>query len=162
MFLPGQLKLSQWLNQRFPHHRLTQLILSFLAAVHIYQKNKMVIVECLAASLLVQMLVASATALIAKMLGFSSLAFSHYLLAVGITQIVNLIPLTPGGIGIGETAFAHILLLFNPSVHAAFATIFFVYRLISLLTYLPGALCYLPKILFFKKKNPLQEESAGA
>ena len=43
---------------------------------------------------------------------------------IGVTQIVNLIPIAPGGFGVGEAAFAKVLTLMNPGVLGFYATIF--------------------------------------
>jgi uncharacterized membrane protein YbhN (UPF0104 family) len=60
------------------------------------------------------------------------------MLALVIGQVANLVPLTPGGVGIGEAAFANVLLIINPGLTAAYATVFFALRLISTAAYLPG------------------------
>lgn len=159
MVLPQRIGIIEWLRQRFPHQRWSASLVTLLEAVRIYRAPKAVIIECLLISIIIQILVAITITIIASIMDFPSIAFSDYIIAIGITQIVNLIPMTPGGIGIGEMAFANILLFLNPGKSVAFATIFLAYRLISILTYLPGVICYVPRFVLLKQKSHLQENT---
>jgi len=131
-------------NKWWPQARWVKPFLPLLEAIAIYRTNKLSIIKCLIMSIFIQLLIVSAIILIAKIMDLPSIPFSDYAIAMGVTQIVNLIPVTPGGVGIGEIAFANILLLLNPGTNAAYATTFLAYRLMSMLTYLPGVLCYIP------------------
>lgn len=159
MLLPHRIGIITGLSKRFPHKRWARLLVSLLEAVRNYRIPKMVMVKCLLISVIIQLFGTITIMLIAKMMGFPSIVFSDYIIAMGITQVVNLIPATPGGIGIGEIAFANILLLLNPGTSAAFATIYLAYRLISLSTYLPGVICYIPRFMILRQKHNLQENT---
>lgn len=119
---------TKWLNPFLP----------LLSAIRIYSRSKWVIVECLILSVIIQVIIACTCMVIANMMHFPSIPLSHYVIAASITLIVNLIPITPGGFGVGEMAFANILTLLNPGISSTFATIFLAYRVIGLVTYLPG------------------------
>lgn len=129
---------SNQLQQRFANKPWSNTLLSFLTAINVYSQSKWVVTKCLIASLLMQFVLASICYIIATLMHFPSLPFYSYLIAVGITQMVNLIPVTPGGFGIGEAAFANVLMLLNPGISASYATIFLAYRLLNMTTYLPG------------------------
>jgi len=135
--LPQQIRISHWLNHTFGHRRWIKPVLSLLDAMRVYRQRK-VMLECLIASVIIQLFIAITCMLIAYIMHFPPLSLSDYIMALAITQIVNLIPIAPGGFGIGEIAFANVLLLLNPGIPASYATIFLAYRLIGLLTYLPG------------------------
>jgi uncharacterized membrane protein YbhN (UPF0104 family) len=94
--------------------------------------------------------------LIAKMLKFPSLPFFDFILAIAIAQIVSLIPIAPGGFGIGEVAFANVMTLLNANITGPYATIFLAYRIINILPYLPGIM------LFSFDKNLLKKKMASA
>ena len=158
MVLPQRIGVIGWLGKRFPNKRWAKSIISLLNTMRTYRISNITIFKCLVLSILIQILITMAIMTIAKMMGFPAIALFDYIIAVGITQIVNLIPATPGGIGMGELAFANVLFLLNPNINAAFATIFLGYRLISILVYLPGIVCYIPRIMFLKKKR-MQLES---
>ncbi len=138
IFLPKRVGLSTWLDNKFSHKKWLAPLLSALEAIRLYRNSKIVILKCLVASLSIQVLIALTCMMIAKMMHFPAIAFSDYVLAVAITQIVNLIPITPGGFGIGEAAFANILMFLNPGVTATYATIFLAYRIVGIIAYLPG------------------------
>jgi uncharacterized membrane protein YbhN (UPF0104 family) len=62
-----------------------------------------------------------------------------YMFAVPLTLIVNALPLTPSGIGVGEAAFDQICRWLEPTPSgAAYSSIFFAFRVVSMLTCIPG------------------------
>ncbi|OGT51001.1 MAG: hypothetical protein A3E84_05820 [Gammaproteobacteria bacterium RIFCSPHIGHO2_12_FULL_42_13] len=140
ILLPDNLGLTHWLEKKFSGNRWVQPVVSLLEAMHVYRHSKLIILECLIVSLITQLALLAAILLINNMMGLAMLSPFDYMLALAIAQIANLIPLTPGGIGIGEAAFANILLILNPSITGAYATVYFASRLISVMAYLPGVL----------------------
>jgi uncharacterized protein (TIRG00374 family) len=157
--LPQRIGLSTWLSRRFAGKKWLQSVLSFLDAIRIYRNSKLVIVKSLAASIVIQVIIANTCILIAKAMHFPSLDLFDYIIAIAVTQIVNLIPITPGGFGIGEAAFANILTLLNPGISATYATIFLAYRIIGILTYLPGVGIFLFDRHLLKQENSLAAET---
>src|SRR3990167_7321529 len=113
-------------------------LLSSIAAIHLYKNKKLIILECFVTSLVTQLALLAIILLLNNMMGLPSFSVFDYMLALAVAQIANLVPLTPGGIGIGEAAFANVLLLLNPGTNAAYATVFLAFRLISIFAYLPG------------------------
>lgn len=146
VWLSNRFQISALLNKRIGHRPWSASIISFFETLSIFRIEKMIIIKGLIISLAIQFLMAVAIMLISSIMGLPAISFTDFMIAMGITQIVNLIPLTPGGVGVGEIAFANILLILNPGVTAAYATVFFAYRLISMLTYLPGVLCFIPRL----------------
>ncbi|OGT58631.1 MAG: hypothetical protein A3F43_01485 [Gammaproteobacteria bacterium RIFCSPHIGHO2_12_FULL_42_10] len=127
--------------------RLSQFVwlrplFSFARQINLFKLDKKIIAQCVLLSVTSQILVTTTIMLISSMMGFPLATFFDFMIAACVTQIVNLIPLTPGGIGIGEMAFSHVLSWLNPSLQAPYATVFFAYRLLGVLTYLPGAIYY--------------------
>ena len=146
MLLPPHLSLSAWLRRRFASNHLVSLIATYLEVFQQYRIPKKVLLKSVLISIIVEYLLVTALLIIAKMMGLPALDFSQVVLALGMTLLVSVIPLTPGGIGVGEMAFANILLLFNPGSMIAYATIYLAHRLLSMLAYLPALLFYIPKI----------------
>jgi len=138
MLLPDKIGLSDWLKQRFMHHRWVQPIISILEAMRVYRQSKLVLMECLLVSIVNQLVLLMVILLVNRMMGLPNLSAFDYILALTIGQIANLIPLTPGGVGIGEAAFANIVLMLNPGIIGAYATVFFAFRLLITVAYLPG------------------------
>lgn len=142
-FLKKKISITHWFRTRFSHKKWAGFILSFLDALYIYRSSKKIIMQCLVLSVVIQIFIAITCMLIAKMMHFPPLSFSDYVLAIALTQIINLIPIAPGGFGVGEIAFANILSLLNPTIHATYATIFLAYRIIGIIIYLPGLLVFI-------------------
>ena len=81
---------------------------------------------------------------IAAASGVSALTLTEYNLVTPLSQIVSMLPLTPGGIGIGEGAFGQLCLSFAGSQPAfAYGTIYLAYRAASILATLPGLFFFL-------------------
>lgn len=129
-YLPENIGISRWFK--------SSALLSLFEALNIYRKSPKTMLECLFTSVIIQIIIALTCMLIARMMHFPALSMSDYIMAIAFTQIANLIPIAPGGFGIGEMAFANILMLLNPDTNAMYATIFLAYRLIGIFTYLPG------------------------
>lgn len=128
------------LRTRYAKYKWSQLLASLLDGLKIYRRTRLTLPACTLLSVLIQILIAVTCLLIATMLHFPPISFFAMLLAIGLTQIANLIPLAPGGFGVGEMAFANILCLLYPATPASYATIFVAYRLLSMVIYLPGVL----------------------
>lgn len=134
VIMPENLGVIDWLKK---HGKLHALI-SVFEAIHVYRKSKMIVIECLMVSVVNQLILLAIILVINQMMGLTAISPSDYIIALAVGQIANLIPLTPGGVGIGEAAFANIILLLNPGVTGAYATVFFAYRLLMTVAYLPG------------------------
>lgn len=158
IFLREKISIAKWLNSRFPDNKLIKPFIAFFDAINKFRLTTSAVTKCLLISIINQLLLVCCVFIIAKIMGLPAISFADYALAMSITQIVNLIPLTPGGVGIGEMAFAHILQLLNPGVTGAFATIFFTYRILSILTYLPGFIVYIPQFIALKQRDKLELE----
>jgi uncharacterized protein (TIRG00374 family) len=145
VWLTHRFQFSAWVEKYIGHRKWAAPIISFLKTLGLFRISISVFIKCLAISILNQTMLTITIMSIVAMMGLPLLSFTDFLIAMGITQIVNLIPLTPGGIGVGEMAFANILLVLNPGASGAYATAFFAYRLISMLAYLPGLIVFIPK-----------------
>jgi uncharacterized membrane protein YbhN (UPF0104 family) len=101
--------------------------------------NPLALLTAFALALIIQILLVFAVAILADALKIGTLGAADMMLAVPLTLLVNTLPLTPGGIGIGEAAFDQICHWLEPVPStAAYSSIFFAYRIISTLTCLPG------------------------
>ena len=81
---------------------------------------------------------------LAQATGIGSLDHSQYALACAWAWIANILPITPGGLGVGEAAFDQICRWLAAVPDAApYATIFLIMRILSMAASLPGVLVYL-------------------
>jgi uncharacterized protein (TIRG00374 family) len=103
-----------------------------------------------ALAVLIQLLGVFAVAMLADALRIGTLGLADLLLAVPLTFAVNAIPLTPGGIGIGEAAFDQICHWLEPIPStAAYSSIFFAFRIILALTCFPGLI----SLVMYRKES---------
>jgi uncharacterized protein (TIRG00374 family) len=82
--------------------------------------------------------------LIAEAMPFAGPSAADYGIAGLYALIANSLPVTPGGLGIGEGAFATACIMLAPqAAYAAFGTIFLAFRCVFVLSTLPGLAAYL-------------------
>jgi glycosyltransferase 2 family protein len=92
-----------------------------------------------ALALVTQILTVLAVVVLAEAIKIGMLSLADYMFAVPLTLIVNALPLTPSGIGVGEAAFDQICRWLEPiPSSAAYSSIFFTFRVVSTLTCIPG------------------------
>lgn len=141
ILFPAEMGITHFLKKKMANNKLIQKIVLLLDILRIYRKDKKVIFLSLVISIAIQLSMVITILSIAILLDFPLLDWKSYAMALGITQVANLIPASPGGIGIGEAAFSNTLSAYYPRLFLPFATIFLAYRIIGLLSYLPG-ICY--------------------
>jgi uncharacterized protein (TIRG00374 family) len=92
-----------------------------------------------ALALMTQILTVFAVLAIAEAIKIGMLSAADYMFAVPLTLLVNALPLTPSGIGVGEAAFDQICRWLEPTPSgAAYSSIFFAFRVVATLTCIPG------------------------
>lgn len=91
--------------------------------------------------------------IIAAGIGLGDVSIWKYALAGTMSLVVNSLPITPGGIGVGEAAFSQFMLLLEPQTGALpYASAFLAYRVVTAITLAP-ALAVIP--------SPLRRARAG-
>jgi uncharacterized protein (TIRG00374 family) len=102
------------------------------------------VVFCLCVGVLGHAFVAAAIVVLARAVGIRALSTEELALAGTLAVLANQVPLTPGGLGVGETSFAQICRLLAPgSAALGYGSVIFVFRLVTLLSFLPGAVALL-------------------
>jgi len=130
--LPLEQRLSRW-------PRLAQLVGHARNLVLLIRAHPWQLLAAFAVSLAIHVCVVAAVVAIAGAVGIGRLTVADYMFAVPLTLVANAIPLTPNGLGVGEAAFDQICRWLEPAPSgAAYSSIFFAFRAISMLAYLPG------------------------
>jgi hypothetical protein len=129
-------RLLQWLYTRMPLGRLLQRALDTL---HDYRHNKGVILQAMLLSYLLQLLMIGVSLAIAQATGAQG-ADLRMVMLIPLGFLANSLPVTPGGIGVGEAALAHLFMLFGMQ---GGAEVILGWRLIMIVTGLLGLVFYL-------------------
>jgi uncharacterized protein (TIRG00374 family) len=138
----------------FFHRRknvVSKLLSSVTKAVFAYRKSMKVLIINIVIAIFAQIIIALALCVIAKdiIIDFS-LAITDINIASIIAQIVSLVPIVPGGIGVGEAAFAKSLFYLNGRIWMDFASIYLSFRIFNIAFSLPGLLWF----VFRKEEFP--------
>jgi uncharacterized protein (TIRG00374 family) len=145
-----KIRIPSWIKNHF----LRQKIQELLFIIRIYKMAPWIIIECIVISIIIQLLLALTLVFISYLLEFNSVSVLDYTIASLITQIASLIPISPGGFGVGEMAFGKTVLQLNPNIPAAYATIYLAFRILNMLFCAPG-------IVFFLKTKTFADNIAA-
>ena len=145
LFLLGH-RFAQLLNLVFAgrSRRVAAIIDDAGEALHQYARQWRTVLVCLLISMSLVVLVAICIVLIASAMQFGGLTMVEYGIAGVYAMIANSLPFTPGGLGIGEGAFASACVALEPATsNIPYGTVFLVFRCVVVLSTLPGLVCYL-------------------
>ena len=132
---------TPWLGNWRLLHRLTTHM-SLLA--HYYRRSLPLVGVCLLISVVVHALMLTSLLVLAWALFGDTLSTSQLGLAGVMATLANQIPITPGGLALGEGTFAYLCHLMDPiNVTADYGSVIFLQRLVALIATLPGLLSYL-------------------
>lgn len=131
----GQLTIANQLIQKISIH------MSLLVTA--YRSSLTLAGVCLLISIIGQLVVIGAIIVCARALNVDNLAITQLGTAALISTIANQIPVTPGGLALGETAFAQVARLMDPAnPDVDYGSVVFLFRLISLLAITPGMITF--------------------
>lgn len=123
--------------------KLTYVAGEVVAALRAYVDRWYLLVCIGLLSIVMFIMLLTALALLGFAMHFDALGIPGYFAAGGWATLANAIPLTPGGIGIGEAAFAQIAHLLEPTpTSASYATAFLAMRMLNVLISVAGILPY--------------------
>ena len=129
-------RLLHWIYTRMPLGGLLQRALDTL---YTYRHNKGVILQSMLLSYLLQLLTIGASLAIAQATAPLG-ADLRMIMLIPLGFLANSLPVTPGGIGVGEAALAHLFMLFGMQ---GGAEVILGWRLIMVVTGLLGLVFYL-------------------
>jgi glycosyltransferase 2 family protein len=129
---PLERRLSRW-------QRVAELLVQVRGLILMLRTNPLGLSAAFALALAIQILTVASVLVIAEAVGIGALRLSDFMFAVPLTLVVNALPLTPNGLGVGEAAFDQICRWLEPAARgAAYSSIFFAFRIISVLACVPG------------------------
>ena len=134
-------------------NKIIKMLVKTIDIFFTYKKNSLNIFFNILLSISIQIIIAIALYLITlKTLMVDLSLISHTISSVCV-QILSIIPISPGNIGVGEAAFSQIMYYMNSKTLLEFASVYFIYRLINMIFALPGMFVY-----FFSIKRDLADE----
>jgi uncharacterized membrane protein YbhN (UPF0104 family) len=124
--------------------RLAHAAREVLAGFRVYAHRWPTLIWALMLAILQFILVLSSIAVLGIAMSFNSLSVAGYMVAGASSIIANALPLTPGGLGVGEAAFGQIAALLEavPS-GASYANVFLAMRILTILIGVLGLLPFL-------------------
>jgi uncharacterized protein (TIRG00374 family) len=124
--------------------KLAAVVKGTAIALQDYRRAWRALLLSSAASLLVAGMLVGAIVAIAVFMQFGGLDAGRYAIAAAYGIVINSLPTTPGGLGVGESAFASFCVALQSAPSAtSYATIFLLFRCAVMLSALPGLLVYL-------------------
>jgi uncharacterized membrane protein YbhN (UPF0104 family) len=140
---PSLLRLNLPRLQRYPHfQRLITQIRDVLLA---FRDRPGVLGAALCLSFAIHILTITGLLFIAQSLQVGDVTLLDVAVAAPLAMVANILPFTPGGLGVGEAAFEQICRWLAPAsaLSAPYASIFFAFRAVSLVMLIPGAIAFL-------------------
>ena len=139
-------RIARIVNRLFTRrsHRIAAIIDDAGDALHQYARDWRGVLACLSISLVIVFIIAAVVVVIAAAMEVGGLSPVEYGIAGVYAMIANSLPFTPGGLGIGEGAFASACVALEPTVTGIpYGTIFLVLRCVIVISTLPGLFAYL-------------------
>lgn len=118
----------------------------FAVALQAYAARPLIIVVAVLISIVQYGLVLAALMLLGNAMEFRGLSFSGYIIAGAWSLVANGLPITPGGIGVGEVAFGQVAAaLASPGSSTGFGTIFLAMRVLTIVL---GVIAVVPWLMY--------------
>lgn len=145
--------LPDWLKGT-PESRLNKIVLLVEQFAHYFHTGKKYVFAAILISLAGQCIAVGSFLWIAFNLSIHVSAHNFFLAAPW-SWIANILPVSPGGLGVGEAAFDQICQWLMPDqIAAAFGTVFLVNRLFTILSTLPGLIMFFLRSRFLPDPQP--------
>jgi uncharacterized protein (TIRG00374 family) len=139
---PSLLRLNLPRLHRYP--RLQRLAAQIHDVLLAFRKRPAALGAALLLSFVIHILTITGFLLIAQTLAVGDVTLLDVAAAAPLAMVANILPFTPGGLGVGEAAFEQICRWLAPAatLSAPYASIFFAFRAVSLVTVIPGAIAF--------------------
>ena len=121
-----------------PVGKIRAVALRIVNSLDLYLQSPGKLFQAFVLSLIIHTLVFGGMMVLGDSLGIEGMTAMGYSFATFCGVVGNLIPITPGGLGVGEVAFDRVSHLLANGAASGFGTVFFGYRVFSLVAILLG------------------------
>jgi len=126
-----------------PHPRAARVLNQAVGVLLALGRKPAVLGAALALSILVMGVTVLSLVVIAQALHVGNATGLDVSVAAPLAMLANILPFTPGGLGIGEAAFDQVCRWLAPAAEAVpYATIFFAFRAVSMVTLVPTFIAF--------------------
>lgn len=140
-YRPASHSITNWIVYHFGHTCTGKHAGTILSTAKNYKDSPMSIFQACFLSLANTLLMVAAFYTIAQATDYVQLDFMTLGFTTPLSLIVNMLPFSPGGLGLGEAGFAQISRIVQPGAYLQGAgSIFLAYRLVTLCISIPGIL----------------------
>ena len=135
-------KLRRWTRSLVRiRHIVEELDEAAKLALAVWHRQPLKLLWCLVLGIVGHIFVIASIVILANGSGISAPSGPELALAAALAVLINQLPLTPGGIGVGELGFAQLCLLMTPGGQAAlYGSVILAFRVVTLVSYAPGAI----------------------
>ncbi len=134
-------------------NRIIKTMFNIIDVFFMYKNNYQNIILNIIISISIQIIIAFSLYIISIKTLIVDLGLISHTISSVVVQILGIIPISPGNIGVGEAAFSQIMYYMSGYKILEFASVYFIYRLINMVFALPGMFVY-----FFSIKRGLNND----
>ncbi len=139
---------TDFIIQNKEKNRFYRYLYKILNVFSKYNSNTTTVAYCLGIAVLIHFVNLCIFLCVAYLIFKDNFSLINYSISMTYSLMINVLPITPGGIGLGEGSFDQICkLLFNNYQHIDFGSIFFIFRSISVIAII---LSCVPFLIYWK------------
>ncbi len=136
---------SRRINKLLTYNTKNKIILILIKILNtflFYKSSYLNILINMIFSIVIQFFIALSLFLISLSIINEDLSFVSHILSSVSVQVLTILPISPGNIGVSEVAYAQLMQIMNENKFLPFASVYFIYRIFSMLVSIPGFFIY--------------------
>ncbi len=135
-----RLGVSKWIEERYPNNAIASHVLLIMDSIYYYRSSPKILLCVFAISVFNQAIMIFILYQLGVLLN-SYMTFNDIGISGPVTILLNMMPISPGGLGVGEVCFAQVNAMLNASSSMQVSgSVFLTYRILSIVTSLPAVI----------------------
>lgn len=136
------LKIKSFLSAKSEKNKIYKLLLSISNALFLYKNSIKEVIFNIILAAIIQFLIGYCLLIISGYILGQSTEFLTHTISSILAQVLSIIPISPGGIGVGEISYAKTMHFLNNDL-LSYATVFLIYRIYNLFFGIPAIFIFL-------------------